>query len=558
MFFAAALRESLKKGYNLKIFGQDLAAGLVVSLVALPLSMALSIAVGLPPEHGLYTAIVAGILTPLLGGSITQVSGPTAAFVVILAPIVTEFGLRGIIWCQILAGIIILIMGLARLGRYISYVPYPVTTGFTTGIAVVIATLSLKDFLGLPIGKIEDSFVGKLEQIFTFLPQMNLAEAGVGLFTLIIILHFNKLIKIIPSPIVGISLAAFLGWGLAQLYGIEITTIGSRFTYTLPDGTTGHGVPPLPPTFHLPGEAGNKLFAWPSFAELKTFLMPAMVIAALAALESLLSATVSDSMTGQRHSPNAELNGIGIANIFSGLFAGIPATGAIARTATNINAGARTPIASALHGVFLLLYVLSLAPLISYVPMSALAALLLITAYRMSHVHQFITVLKIAPVSDRITLASCFIFTVFIDMVAGVTVGFLLATLLLMKRVAELTHINVTPLAWSEGSANDKKTAQDHDDTFIFRIEGPLFFASAEQALNRLGSLHGLRWKKLIIDLDQITLIDMSGIVAIESLLLQVTRGGQKIVLRGEKKLLDQIVQKLPPTLIQKVEITPI
>lgn len=538
MLIASALRSTLARGYKSRDFVSDLSAGLIVSLVALPLAMALAIAVGLPPQHGLYTAIVAGIVAALLGGSTWQVSGPTAAFVVILAPIVTEFGLRGIIWCQILSGIVILLMGLMRLGRYISFVPYPVTTGFTAGIAVVIATLSLKDFLGLPIGQLEDSFIGKIGQIAQAMPDMRPADAGIGLFALAMIIFLPRLTKKIPSPIVGISLAALLSWLLARHFGIETATIGSRFSFTLPDGTTGQGVPPLPPSFHLPGES-SPLYALPSFAELKTFVMPALVIAALGALESLLSATVADSMAGTRHNPNAELSGIGIANVFSGLFAGIPATGAIARTATNVNAGAKSPLAAAFHGVFLLAYVMLLSPLIAYVPMAALSALLLITAWRMSHVHQFVTILKIAPMADKVTLGACFFLTVLIDMVAGVAVGFALATLFLMKRVADLTHINVI-------AHEEENPAKVEKGTLVLRITGPLFFGSAEQAVDRLGHMDGNGWKKLVVDLGDMTLIDMTGMAALSSLLTTATRGERTVVLRGEKSLLEKIMHQIP------------
>lgn len=268
----------------------------------------------------------------------------------------------------------------------------------------------------------------------------------------------------------------------------------------------------------------------------------ALVIAALGALESLLSATVADSMAGTRHTPNAELNGIGIANILSGLFSGIPATGAIARTATNVNAGAKTPIASSLHGVFLLIYMLLLAPLISYIPMAALSALLLVTAWRMSHVHQCMTILKIAPSSDKITLAVCFLFTVFIDMVAGVGVGFGLAMLFLMKRVADLTQINVITHEHDHPRKPEK-------GTLVFNITGPLFFGSAEHTVSRLSHLSGGDWKRLVIDLGNMTMVDMTGLAALSSILLTVTRSGREAVLRGDAKTLDKILHQIPKNL---------
>jgi len=379
-----ALKESLRRGYNFHAFKSDAIAGLIVSLVALPLAMALSIAVGLPPQYGLYTAIVAGMAVPLLGGSISQVSGPTAAFVVIVAPIVTEHGLRGLILTTLMAGILLIALGIAKLGRYINYVPYPVTTGFTSGIAVVIGTLALNDFLGLHIDKLQGEYTHKAALIIEHIPTLYWPEALVGIVSLVLMFTSKRILPKVPPPVVGIGLGTLLAYAL-QHYGFEIATIGNRFGYALPDGSTGRGIPPFPPSFHIPGLDSSPLFAWPSFAEIRTLIVPALVVAALGALESLLSATVADSMAGTKHNPNSELVGIGIGNILCGLASGIPATGAIARTATNIHSGGKTPFASSIHAVLILLYVLLLAPYMSYIPMASLAALLITVAYRMSH-----------------------------------------------------------------------------------------------------------------------------------------------------------------------------
>lgn len=421
-----ALRQSLQKGYHWQDFRADLGAAFVVSLIALPLSMALAIAIGLSPEHGIYTAIVAGIAAALLGGSLFQISGPTAAFVVILIPIVSELGLRGIIWCQILAGAMLVMLGFMRIGQHIHRMPNAVTVGFTTGIAVVLATLSLKDFFGLKMSTITPHYIDKVTDLIEQLPQFNWQETSVGIGTLLLVVGGRRWIKFIPAPMLGVIVGAIMA-GIFNLLGYPLATIGSEFSYTSTDGSTHMGVPPFAPALHLPTFAPGSLLTIPTFAELKILMVPAFIIAALVALESLLSATIADKLTKTKHQPNAELKGIGIANILSGLATGIPATAAIARTATNIHNGARTPIASALHSVLILLYVLIFSPIICFIPMASLAALLLVTAYHMSHIKQFINTLRSSPLSDRVVLLSCCLTTIFVDMVAGIGVGVLLA-----------------------------------------------------------------------------------------------------------------------------------
>lgn len=541
---ATAIRTSMR-GYNLSTFKKDAIAGLVVSLTALPLAMALSIAVGLPPQHGIYTAIVAGITVALLGGSVTQVSGPTAAFVVIVAPIVAEHGLHGLIWCQIMAGVMLIIMGMARFGRYINYVPYPVTTGFTAGIAVVIATLSLNDFLGLEIGQLEGEYVEKVVTLVEHLPSFNRYEFLVGMVSLLTIIFSGKITRAIPSPVVGIATGTLLAYLLSK-YGIDIATIGSRFTYETGSEVIKHGIPPYPPVFHVPSDVAGSILSVPSYAEFKTLLIPSMVIAALAALESLLSATVADNLTGARHDPNAELNGIGVGNILSGFAAGIPATGAIARTATNIHSGAKTPMASIIHALLIMLYVLLLAPFINKIPMAALAALLLNTAYRMSHLKQCIRTFKIAPTSDSVVLLVCFVLTVFVDMVAGVSVGIVLASLLFMKRISELTQIDFAPLTKSSSEASSLKLP---DNVAVYRINGPLFFGSVEKAYDRYNFVHD-HIDCLIIDMENVPLIDMTGLVAMKAMLSSIAREGREVILCGRKDITDRILHKIADSAI--------
>jgi SulP family sulfate permease len=529
--FFCALRETLREGYSWPKFKKDLAAAFIVSLVALPLSMALSIAVGLPPQHGLYTAIVAGIVAPLFGGAKMQVSGPTAAFVVILAPIVAQFGLSGLIWCQLLAGVFLLFFAVFRLGRFISYVPYPVTTGFTAGIAVILGTISLNDFLGLGLNLSQGHFPEKLALLATHIGQIDIYETATGMAALLLIIYGQKLTRLIPSTILGVGAAIALSLLFAHL-GHPVDTIASKFSYTAPGGGSLPGIPPSPPSLHIP--------AFPDLAQWRHYVYPALIIALLAALESLLSATVADSMAGTRHNPNAELVGIAAGNLASGLFAGIPATGAIARTAALINNGATSLFASAMHAVFIFIYMLALSRLIGHIPMAALAAILIHTAWRMSHWRQFVHMFKIAPRSDIAVLLACFLLTVIIDMVAGVTVGMVLAALLLMKRVTDLTHIEL------EGHG-----AQQPNDFFhlppgvmVYRIHGPLFFSTAEKVMDQAGFLLG-QIKTLIVDMSDVDFIDMTGLAAIRSLVETMARRHVHVILAGGEPVLGQVRAKL-------------
>jgi SulP family sulfate permease len=533
--FFAALRAGLK-GYSAKTLRSDFVAGLTVSLVALPLSMALAIAVGLPPQNGLYTAIVAGALAALLGGSMVQVTGPTAAFVVIVAPIVSQFGLHGLIWCELMAGILLLAMGLARLGSLIHFVPYPVTTGFTAGIAVTIATLALNDFLGLGIERLSGHYLEKAATIAQSLPGLQVPDLVVGMATLLTIFLFPRLTARIPAPVVGIALGTLLSWLFARS-GMPVDTLNSRYSYLSPDGATHAGIPPYPPSFHMLG--GEGLFKVPTLAEFHTLLLPAFVIAALGALETLLSATVADSMARTRHNPNAELAGLGVANVVSGLATGIPATGAIARTAANIHAGAKTPIASVVHALFILLYMVTLARYISYIPMAALAALLISVAWRMSHAAQFVRIVRFAPRSDVAVLLTCFALTVLIDMVAGVSVGMIMACLLFMARAADSTHMHI-----STAEKPDVAHGSLPRDVMVYRVEGPLFFGSVDKVLGG-GDFIGAEVRKLVVDLTHVPMIDMSGMVGMKTFLQAAARGGRDILVCGPQAVTGRILRKI-------------
>ena len=425
--FATALRDTLPS-YNWDTFRHDLTAGFIVSLIALPLSMALSIAVGLPPQNGLYTAIVAGIAGALFGGSPTQVSGPTAAFVVIIAPIVTDLGLQGLIWCQLLAGLFLILLGVLHLGRFIHHIPHAVVTGFTTGIAVTIALLALNDFLGLGIKDLHGHFIEKVITLLHNADHFQFSSFAVGGVTLATLFLFPRITQRLPSPIIAVVLGALLAWAFTK-GGVSVETLATRFSFTAPDGSVHGGVPPYPPVFHWPGSP-DSAFGTLSYDKLKNLLGPALLIAALAALESLLSARIADKMAHTHHDPDSELTGIGLANIFSASVLGIPATGAIARTATNIHSGGKTPVAAILHALFVLVYIVTLAPIISHIPMAALAALLLATAYRMSHLHEFVAILKTAPRDEILVMVVCFLLTVFIDMVVGVSAGIALSVMI--------------------------------------------------------------------------------------------------------------------------------
>ena len=526
---ARALRDALTSGYGRRDFMGDLTAGITVGIVALPLAMALAIASGVAPQQGLYTAIVAGALIALTGGSRVNVSGPTAAFVVVLLPIAQRFGLGGLLTASAMAGVILLVMGLARLGRFIELVPYPVTVGFTSGIAVVIATLQLKDFLGLPVGTLEGHYWEKLGILLGALPQAHAADLLIGALTLGVLILWPRLGLRFPGHLVALLAGSLLSLLLARI-GPEWTvdTIGSRFTWIA--GTqVGHGIPPFPPQWQWPwtqpGPDGQALGL--SVSLLRDLLGPAFAIAMLGALESLLCAVVADGMAGTRHDPNAELVGQGLGNIVAPFFGGIAATAAIARTATNIRAGARSPLASVIHAGVVLIAVVALTDLLAYLPMAALAGLLLMTAWNMSEARHFMHVLRRAPGSDVMVLLTCFSLTVLFDMVVAVTVGMGLAAILFIKRVIDLTEGR---LLSANGAAGP--TAAELPGVLVYDINGPLFFGAAQKALRTLHTIDpGLR--VLILDMTDVQLMDMTGMTALEELVKQAQRRRQTVILCG-------------------------
>ena len=527
---ATGLRGVFKEGYSGADLRQDLLAGITLGTIAVPLSMALAIAVGVPPQHGLYTAIIAGAVIALAGGSRFNVSGPTAAFVVILLPIVQKYGIGGLLLATLMAGAILVAMGLGRLGRLISFVPYPVVLGFTTGIAVVIATLQVPDFLGLVVRHSGEHFSEHLIHIVGSLGQLDPLEFGVGLFTLAVLLGWPRLRTAIPAPLVGLAAAAAVGALINQgawFQEFNVATIASRFTWSL-DGVSGTGIPPVLPQFawpwNLPGPDGQPLVL--SFALVQELLAPAFAIAMLGAIESLLCAVVADGLTRTRHDPNAELIGQGLGNMLAPLFGGITATAAIARTATNIRSGARSPIAAVIHALVVLLTLVALAGLLGQVPMAALAALLLVTAWNMSEVRHFMHTLRSAPAGDVAILLVCFALTVLFDMVLAVGVGIGLAAALFIRRMALLsTSERVDP-------QRDSFAAQLPAEVALYDVNGALFFGAAERALSSLW-LVDRRLRLVILDMRDVPSIDATAMHALQSVVDDLQRNGVGLIMVG-------------------------
>jgi SulP family sulfate permease len=515
---AWGLRARVGEGYRSADLRADAMAGMVVGIVALPLSMALAIASEVPPQHGLYTAIIAGVACALLGGTRHQITGPTAAFVVILVPVVRQFGLGGLLVAGLMAGVIQLGMGLAKLGRLMTFIPHPVTTGFTSGIAVVIGTLQLKDVLGLRPAPSETYFES-WQNLWQARDMFSGWELGIALFTLAILIYFPRITRKVPAPLVALVAAAVAVVLLDHFIdGFHVMTVGSKFA---------GGIPQTPPTpvlpWNMPGADGTSMSL--SFATIKALAPSAFAIAMLGAIESLLAAVVGDTMAGTKHEPNSELIALGIGNILCPFFGGIPATGALARTATNINAGAQSPLSAVFHSVLVLACTVALAPLVGYLPMAAMAALLLIVARNMSEARHFAHLVRVAPRSDVLVLLTCFGFTVIFDMVIAVSVGVVLAALLFMRRMAELTEARLDMPA----------AVQEFDlpkGISVYEIAGPLFFGAAQRAINIVDQVKTGRGT-VIINLAKVPVMDATGLVAFETILKKLERTGQKTILAG-------------------------
>jgi SulP family sulfate permease len=522
----AAWRQTLRAGYSWKALRGDLSAGLTVGVIAIPLAMALAIAVGVAPQHGLYTVLIAAPLIALCGGSRFNISGPTAAFVVILLPITQQYGLGGLLLCTLLAGVILITLGLLRAGRLIEFVPYPVTLGFTAGIGIVIAILQLKDLLGLELAETPQHLLQQLALLASALPSLQPGDSLVGAICLATLLLWPRLAPKIPAHLVALAVGALLALALERL-GLPVATLGERFSYTL-DGIEHPGIPPLLPSpslpWQLPGADGQPLVL--SFELVRQLLAPAFAIAMLGAIESLLCAVVADGMSGSKHDPNAELIGQGLGNLAAPFFGGITATAAIARTAANVRAGAFSPLAALIHAGVVLAAILLLAPLFSYLPMAALAALLLVVAWNMSEPQHVAHTLRIAPRGDVLVLLTCLLLTVLFDMVLAVGVGLLLAAGLFIKRMSELTDTAAL-------SRQQRQALQDlPEHVLVYAIRGPLFFGAAEKALSVLRRFTpGVR--VVIVDISAVPLLDMTAIAALDNVLRDYRQQGVALILSG-------------------------
>ncbi len=502
----------------------DFLAGLTIGIIALPLSMALAIACDVPPQHGLYTAIIAGIVIALSGGSEVNISGPTAAFVVVLIPIVSKYGIGGLFLSTLLAGIFLIFMGLTKMGNWIRLVPYPVTIGFTAGIATVIGGLQLKDFLGLTTQHKSHHFIGKLFEIFKDLPNLNWSATFIGIVTLVILVYWRKVKSRIPGQLIALTFSSLIAYALGKFTGnFSIETIGTRFQYSLGE-FSGAGIPPFLPSFVLPwtqpGADGNPIGL--SFALISDLMGPALTIAALGAIESLLCAVVADGVSGKNHNPNDELIGQGIGNIIVPFFGGIPATAAIARTAANIRAGGISPLSSVFHSLFIVGAILFFAPFLAYIPMAAMSALLIQVAWNMSETKHFIRIARIAPREDIITLLTCFLLTVVFDMVIAVAVGMGLAAFLFIRRIIALSGADIVRL----GKKENREVLDFPDDIISYEINGPLFFGSAQRALQSIVN-NSRKVKAIVLDMNSVSMIDMTAIVALETIVEELA--GRKI-----------------------------
>ncbi len=522
----AAWRQTLKAGYSFKALRGDLAAGLTVGIIAIPLAMALAIAVGVAPQYGLYTVLVAAPLIALTGGSRFNVSGPTAAFVVILLPITQQFGLGGLLLCTMLAGLIMIAMGLGRAGRLIEFVPYPVTLGFTAGIGIVIATLQLKDLFGLSLSSQPLHYLEQVQVLLLALPSAHLGDALVAALSLAVLILWPRWVPKVPGHLAALAVGTLAGLALEAL-GIPLATLGERFSYSL-DGVLHAGIPPFLPDFawpwQLPAANGQPLGL--SFELIRQLLAPAFAIAMLGAIESLLCAVVADGMTGSKHDPNAELVGQGLGNLIAPLFGGITATAAIARSAANVRAGAFSPLAAIIHAGVVLVAILLLAPLFSYLPMAALAALLLMVAWNMSEAGHVLHTLRIAPRSDVLVLLTCLILTVLFDMVLAVGVGLLLAAGLFIKRMSDLTDTAALPRHFHQAL----KDLPEH--VLVYAIRGPLFFGAAEKALSVLRRFNN-DVKVVIVDISAVSLLDMTALAALDNVLRDYRKQHVGLVLVG-------------------------
>lgn len=513
-----------REGYGLAELRRDLVAGLTVAIVALPLAMALAIASGAPPEKGLHTAIIAGFLISALGGSRVQIGGPTGAFIPVVFAVIERHGYDGLVLATLMAGVMLLLAGWARLGLLMRYMPQPVITGFTAGIGVIIFSSQLRDLFGLQMDKVPAEFLPKMTALWQAAPTVNLAALGLALGCIALIVLLRRLAPKWP----GFLIAVVGGTLAAILFNLPVETIGSRFG----------GLPSAMPDFALPTITLERVRA----------LMPdAFTIAFLAGIESLLSAVVADGMTGQRHRSNAELVAQGVANTASALFGGLPATGAIARTATNVRAGARSPISGIAHAIFVLIFMLALSPIMSYVPLAALAAVLVIVAWGMSEIERFRHLMR-APLGDRGLLLLTFLLTVMVDLTVAIEVGLVVAAFLFMHRMATTVEVEGHTLADEIEQSGDEVDMRSRLPASVeaFRIIGPLFFGATSHLEDALRSFRDTGYPKVFILRTRLMpLIDASGVNTLEVFMAQLRKAGTLLILSGLQPQPRQVLERM-------------
>ena len=495
---------SCMKGYTKAQLVKDLTSGVIVAIIALPLSIALALASGVSPEQGLYTAIVAGFVISFFGGSRVQIAGPTAAFATIVAGVVMKNGFSGLVLATVIAGILLVIMGVFKLGSLIKYIPYTITTGFTTGIAITLVIGQLKDFFGITFVNSPIETMEKVEELAHQFHTFNYEALIIGLVSLAVLIIVPKFIKKIPPSIFAIVISA----ALVKIFDMNVNTIGSLYTIS-----SALPVPSIPEF---------------SFETLKAVLPDAFTIAVLAAVESLLSCVVADGMIGSRHNSNMELVAQGLGNIASALFGGIPATGAIARTAANIKNGGRTPIAGMVHAVVLLLVLVVLMPYAALIPMPTIAAILFIVAYNMSEWREFVAIIKHSPKSDTLVLVVTFVLTVVFDLVVAIIIGIILSTVLFMKRMSDVTDA----YGWKEiDESNDDghiRLRKIPENTMVFEITGPIFFGASNKIADVIKSA---KKQVLILRMRSVPAIDATGIHSFEAIVKLCKKQGKTLIL---------------------------
>ncbi len=506
--FRPKLLDTLKN-YNSQQFQKDVLAGIIVGIVALPLAIAFGIASGVSPEKGLYTAVIAGFIISALGGSRVQIGGPTGAFIVIVYGIVQQYGINGLIIATFIAGILLVLMGLARLGSVIKFIPYPLVIGFTSGIALIIFSSQIKDFFGLEMGDIPADFVEKWQSYFQNFQSISLYAVLMAVVTVLIIFLWPRVTHKIPGSLIAIVATT----AAVHFFHLPVETIGSRF------GAISSGLP-------------SPVFPSLDFATIQNLIQPAITIALLGGIESLLSAVVADGMIRGSHRSNTELIAQGTANIFSAIFGGIPATGAIARTATNVKNGGRTPVAGIVHAITLLLIILFVGKWAALIPMATLAGILVVVAYNMSEWENFVSVLK-GPKSDVAVLLTTFFLTVLIDLTVAIEIGMLLAVFLFMRKMIRSSDVSILKKNLEEENKEEGElidTLAIPDEVEVFEINGPLFFGAAYKFKEAIKLIEKAP-KVLIIRMKQVPIIDATGIRTIEEVYRESKSRNTRLIL---------------------------